>query len=186
MELELIHSNGFPQEERPSLRRLSVAVWGKDDQEILERYPFMRLTWVLGPTWMVVGREDGEVVTFVGITERDLFVDGRPMKAGGLTSVMTHPDYRRRGFATAAVQRAMDFMWQEMGAGIGVIIAAHAAIPLYEPLGWRCIEGTLTCEQPEGLFNFTEVYPGEPGMVVFPPGSDAPAVRDVDLNGLPW
>ncbi|MEZ4736279.1 MAG: GNAT family N-acetyltransferase [Caldilineaceae bacterium] len=62
--------------------------------------------------------------------------DGTPVSVGHLWGMATDPAYRRRGIATALLDRAMTTMRQE-GCQWAVLFAREEARPLYERQGWQ-------------------------------------------------
>jgi len=53
-------------------------------------------------------KEDGKIVTHIGISIRDVSILGCKTKVGSIGSVCTHPDYRQRGFATMVLEDVMN------------------------------------------------------------------------------
>jgi GNAT superfamily N-acetyltransferase len=81
----------------------------------------------------------------------------RPLKTAYVELVATHPSYRKRGYATAIMERlATEIADQELG---GLSPASHR---LYERLGWRVWRGPLFARTDSG----TLATPGERVMVL--------------------
>jgi ribosomal protein S18 acetylase RimI-like enzyme len=89
------------------------------------------------PMKFLVAEDDGKLV---GTT----IVDDRG-KAGSISVVMVHPDYRRRGIATKLMTNALDFIQRgkKVRAILGVISTNTAAIDLYMKLGFTTFEHAL-------------------------------------------
>lgn len=80
---------------------------------------------------------DGDhVVGYVRIFARTMLVRGRPVKAGGIGSVATHPDARRDGIATALLRDAIEQMRR---AGMQASFLFTGIPGFYERLGWRVV-----------------------------------------------
>jgi hypothetical protein len=61
------------------------------------------------------------------------------------------------------------------------------AVPFYESLGWRRIEGPVTCEQPGGRIVYTETLPPSAPVMALALHDSAELPRGpVDVAGLPW
>jgi predicted acetyltransferase len=129
-------------------------------------------------------RDAGRLVSCAFVTVREVLVNGTPVRAGGLCGVQTDPDYRRRGFARAAVQTATNFMFEQPGVELGLLLSSQMAVPLYEALGWRVFDGSVYCEQPVGIINYPQLMPAAPPMVLVP-GSGSLS-GSIDLCDLPW
>jgi len=56
---------------------------------------------------------DGKLVSHVGIREEDLLIHGYWFRVGMIGSVCTHPEYRRRGYASALVKDAFSKMMKD-------------------------------------------------------------------------
>ena len=86
------------------------------------------------PMKFLVAEADGKLV---GTT----IVDDRG-KAGSISVVMVHPDYRRRGIATRLMTGALDFIRrrEKVRAVLGVMSTNTAAKDLYVKLGFKTFE----------------------------------------------
>jgi GNAT superfamily N-acetyltransferase len=129
--------------------------------------------------------EGGMLVSCLWITERTILIDGRPAYVAGIRGVRTDPEYRRRGFAGAAMRRAADFIWKELRPELALLLSSEMAVPFYRSLGWQIVTGPVFCQQPGGIVNVTEALPNNPAMVLLPAGGQVPR-GSIDLCGLPW
>ena len=89
---------------------------------------------------------DGRVVSHVRLFHRRMLVRGVALPVGGVGSVATHPDYQRRGLATALLQDAIARMER---AGYALSFLWTGLVPLYERLGWRAVPQPFYTAQPE-------------------------------------
>jgi hypothetical protein len=83
------------------------------------------------------------------------------------------------------MQRATNFMWQDLQAELGLLLSSEMAVPFYKSLGWEVVNGPVLCEQPSGAINYTELMPRTPAMVLIPPGGKL-SITSIDMCGLPW
>jgi ribosomal protein S18 acetylase RimI-like enzyme len=135
---------------------------------------------------MIRVREDGQLVSRVVVVERTVLVDGRPTRTGGISGVRTHPAFRRRGYASAAMRRATEVFWLDLRVELGLLLSSEMAVPFYRSLGWQTINGPVLCEGANGgVVNYTELKPQCPAMALVPTDGRLP-VGPVDLCGLPW
>jgi predicted N-acetyltransferase YhbS len=80
-----------------------------------------------------VAAERGELVSCVQIFPRPLRVAGRPVPAGGIGTVFTRGDARRRGVAEEIFGRALEAM-RERALSVGILFGDQS---LYARRGWR-------------------------------------------------
>jgi GNAT superfamily N-acetyltransferase len=89
-------------------------------------------TWAPWQTPVVV--IDGRLVSTLRIWDRQIHVGATPLRMGGIGGVTTHPDYRRRGLATAMMAHAADTM-RSAGMSLGLLFTEIPA-RFYRRLGW--------------------------------------------------
>ena len=128
---------------------------------------------------------DRLLVACLWINDRDILVGDQLTRMSGIRGVRTDPAFRRRGFASAAMKQAAEFIWNETKPDIAMLHSSVMAVPLYQNLGWTFIVGPVFCDQPAGKMNLTDELPENPIMVQMPAGQDAPR-GIVDLCGLPF
>jgi aminoglycoside 2'-N-acetyltransferase I len=173
---------GLSEDERQELRGLDVRCFGPPEQRA--RHPL-----TIDPdtdiSHIVRVWDDGLLVSGLWIAQRGILIGGHPASIAGIRGVRTDPAFRRRGFATAAMQCAQDFIWRELQPDLAMLHSSVMAVPFYQSLGWQIVEGPVFCDQPAGKLNVTEALPHNPIMVLLPAGRDLP--RDpIDLCGLPF
>lgn len=174
---------GLSDAERRELRDLAVRCFGPPEQR-----PPHPLTIAPDEDTKFIVRvwgDHGPLVSCLWITERTIRVDGRSAHVAGIRGVRTDPAHHRRGFASAAMRHAEAFIWRELRPDLAMLHSSIMAVPFYESLGWRAIEGPVFCDQPGGTLNVTDRLPENPFMVVVPAGADVPR-GPIDLCGLPW
>ena len=130
--------------------------------------------------WHVMLRVDDQLVSHVEIVERTGTVDGQPVKLGGVGGVVTLPEWRGRGLATAALEWAAALIRDELQVAFGLLICDECMIPFYSRLGWQVVEGPLMFDQPGGKVVFDDV------TMVLPCAGENWPEGTIDLCGLPW
>jgi GNAT superfamily N-acetyltransferase len=80
---------------------------------------------------------DGAIVGYLRIFDRRIWVRGARLRAAGIGSVATHPDYRRRGLATALLRDTIALLRRD-GYHLS-FLGTEVAAPFYERLGWRIV-----------------------------------------------
>lgn len=102
--------------------------------ETASTWPGLAIEWA-APQWSVIGWDmDGEAVCHIGVIIREARWNDRAVKIGGIGGVKTHPASRGRGFASAAIQRAVDFFRDQGSVDFGLLVCEPALIPFYERL----------------------------------------------------
>ena len=138
-------------------------------------------TWS-GPTWSAIVKQDGRVVTHVGILYRIVQVGALRVAVGGIGGVMTLSDWRGRGSARAALASATAFVGTQLWAPFALIICPKVDVGFYLHLGWSVADGAILCDQPGG-----QVALPHEGAVVLPCQGDAAwPGGSIDLLGCPW
>lgn len=132
------------------------------------------------PDWHVLVRVDGELVSHVEVVERVGTVDGRPVKLGGIGGVVARPQWRGRGLASLAMEKATAFMRDALGVEFGLLVCGEDMVAFYRRLGWEVVEGPMMCDQPGGKVTFIGV------TMVLPVADKAWPEGTIDLCGLPW
>jgi predicted acetyltransferase len=102
------------------------------------------------------------------------------VKIGGIGGVKSHPSARGQGFASFAIQRALDFFRDE-DVGLGLLVSEPGLIPFYERLGWRRLDGTLFVTQRQVTMPFTFNVP-----MTVPIRLQDNLGGTIDLLGPPW
>jgi len=165
-------------ENQSALRTLSLAVY---PPEISAAWPGRTIEWA-PPQWSVVGWDaGGEALCHVGIILREARWNERAVKVGGIGGVKTHPDSRARGFATTAIQRALDFFQEQGDVDFGLLVCEPGLVPFYERLGWRRFLGDLFVTKKQATMPFTFNLP-----MTTPLRLQESLGGKIDLQGPPW
>ncbi len=133
------------------------------------------------PQWVILAWEGEQLVSHVGIVVRDVTLDGREVRIGGIGSVKTHPAARGRGHAGVALRRASVFFAADPAIAFALLVCLPPLVPFYGKLGWQPFDGALLVEQPGGRVPFTANE-----VLVLPVHDRAPRAGTLDLQGLPW
>ncbi len=90
----------------------------------------------LRPEWTLCAFEDGQLATAYGVWPFTMRMNGRALKVAGVTTVSTHPTFRRRGNLRAIME--IDFRRRhEQGEPLAVLYASLAAI--YQRYGYAVV-----------------------------------------------
>jgi predicted acetyltransferase len=143
-------------------------------------YSFLTGTRWADPDWAVMLWEDDDMVSNVHIIERTVLVGGLPIRVGGIGNVATKVEWRKRGYATQALQVSVDFLRDPLKVDFGLMIATEKMIPSYEKRGWKVVAQSIQIEQPDGRRAFSI-----PVMTLPVLKQDWPQ-GVIDICGLPW
>lgn len=141
----------------------------------------VRFEWAYPPDYCVVVWSGEDPVGFTGVFERDGSIEGRPTRLGGLGGLATHPAWRHRGIATAAIRAAVRELSRPSGPDVALFFAHEAHVPWFEHLGWTKATEPPLFRQPPDICVVAEA----PTLVLPLRGGPAPRGR-IDLCGLPW
>jgi len=172
MEIEIRAASELSAAERQQIHEVDRQAFPSPD-------PYGYMEWS-AHHWHVLVKIDGQYVSQVGIVERTGAVNGQPVKLGGIGGVGTLLEWRRRGLAQRAMEKAAQFLRDELDVEFGLLICNRPMLPYYRKLGWQVVEGPLTFDQPQGKVTFPDVTMVLPCTKKdWPPGV-------IDLCGLPW
>jgi aminoglycoside 2'-N-acetyltransferase I len=124
----------------------------------------------LGGTHFVL-ELDGEIVAHASVVERELHIDGRPLRTGYVEAVATAPDRQGRGLGSVVMGDVTSYIREtfELGAlGTG-------RVSFYERLGWLVWKGPSSVRTADGLRR----TPEDDGYILVLP---TPASPPLDLT----
>jgi aminoglycoside 2'-N-acetyltransferase I len=121
---------------------------------------------------------DGRLAAFASVVERELHVDGRPIRTGYVEAVATAPAHQRRGLGT----RLMEEVGADIAAEYPLGALATDVHAFYERLGWRTWRGPTSVRTPDGEVR----TPEEDGYILV---LETPTSPPLDLDApisCPW
>ena len=162
----------------PLAQPLFNAIW---PPHVVEKLPWGRFTTAY-PEWRVLLQAEPEgVVCHVGVQRREVKWNGRKMRAGGIGGVLTHEGFRRRGYASLALNAAIQILKDEGSIDFALLFCEPHMSEFYQSRGWHAFTGAVYAEQPEGRIRFEVMAP-----MVLDLKRRAPTLGQLDLCGLPW
>ena len=153
------------------------AVW---PLHVVEKLPWGNVEWAHADLRVLIEAPQGGLACHVGIYFRDITLDGRKMQIGGIGGVSTREDCRRHGYASLALNAAVQTMRDHEAAQFALLFCEPHNFAFYQSRGWHPFTGEVYAEQPEGRIRFEAMAP-----FVFD-FTRAPRQGVVDLCGLPW
>ena len=82
---------------------------------------------------------DGKIVSYVRVSDRPIYIGGSVVRLGGIGMVVTSPEYRRRGYASALLRDAIAYM-EEQGYDLSLLFTTIQ--PFYMSFGWASFPQT--------------------------------------------
>ena len=157
--------------------RLLEAVW---PPHVVAGLPWADVVFADPDLRVLVQDDAGDLVCHVGIFRREVTWNGRKMRAGGIGAVATRDDRRGRGYASIALNPAVQTLKDERSIDFALLFCEPHHAPFYVARGWKPFDGEIYAEQAGGRIRFEAIAPH-----VF-------ALRRgvqrgvIDLCGLPW
>ena len=118
------------------------------DQDIRTDYPLVFNHSKM--EYMRILKVDGVVVAHVPVWLREAIIGDDRLRFGIISPTVTHPDYRRRGYATRCLQDCIRIM-EEADVPVSVLWTLEATFPFYQQSGWEAVgsQGWLYQLHPE-------------------------------------
>jgi GNAT superfamily N-acetyltransferase len=125
----------------PDLRRQVLALQDQEWPSFRPARPGPRHDPALEPLSMLLV-DDGRVVAALDILSKDITHCGRRYAASGLSTVVTDPTQRRKGYGRELVEAARHAI-AESGADLGIFTCDRPLQAFYESAGWQVLPGTV-------------------------------------------
>jgi len=173
IEIEILNGDASWRMAEP----LYNAVW---PPEIVKTLPWADIVFAHAELRVLVQNEAEDVVCHVGIYRREVKWNGRKMRAGGIGGVLTREDSRRKGYASIALNAAVQTLKDEGATDFALLFCEPHNAPFYTERGFKPFDGEIWCEQPTGRVRFDAIAPYVHEL------KRAPLRGTIDLCGLPW
>jgi GNAT superfamily N-acetyltransferase len=174
IEIEVLNGN----ESWSMAEKLFGEVWPPD---VVAKLPWAGIVFADADLRVLVQIEDAGLVCHVGIFRREATWNGRKVRLGGIGGVATREDARRRGYASIALNAAIQTLKDEGATDFALLFCEPGNVPFYVGRGWKPFEGEIQADQPTGHGRFDAIAP-----FVFDLKRRAPRQGTIDLCGLPW
>lgn len=134
--------------------------------------------WAL-PDWTIVYYEQDSIATFYNIVERDVLIDNKVYKVGGINNVITPKEFRGKGYASKILRETEDFIFEELNCDLGLLLCADDLIPFYKRLNWHEVDCPVYFQQSSGV----KLWESNTMLLQ---KDEKLSPRSIELNGLPW
>jgi predicted acetyltransferase len=132
------------------------------------------------PRWYVLARYENMLIGRIGIVKRKIRVGNSTMLVGGISGVITSPQWRKQGVAGMLLKKTAEFLSEGLNTEFGFLICRDEIAPFYLKNGWETIGASTYFMQGSERYRYTQT-----SMILrckeryWPQG-------DIDLCGLPW
>jgi aminoglycoside 2'-N-acetyltransferase I len=161
----------------PMVKPLFDAVWPR---EAVEKLPWGHVKWANADLRVLIEDASGSIVCHAGIYFRTITWNDRKVQIGGIGGVATRPDCRRLGYASVALNAAIQTLRDQEAVRFAMLFCEPHNVAFYEKRGWHPFTGEVYAEQPGGKVRFEAMAPLIFDFV------RAPKQGVIDLCGLPW
>ena len=175
MSIEIDILNG--DESWPTAEPLFDEVW---PEHVLDKLPWGQIQWANADLRVLIEAPSGGLACHIGLYFRTVSWNGRKYHVGGIGGVMTKPEYRRQGYASIALDAAIQTLRDHEAVQFALLFCEPHNFAFYQSRGWHPFAGEIYAEQPEGRVRFEAMAP-----FVFDL-KRAPRQGVIDLCGLPW
>ena len=135
-ELEIRVAPQLPRDERVALFQFEDDPWGVNHLGWDWREPELSFG----------GYENDKPVSHVGLLFHPLHLDGREVLVAGVSSVITLPEARGKGYARRLMSEAADEM-RRRSVDFGALFCSTELRPFYASQGWQLLDHPVTVDQ---------------------------------------
>src|SRR6476620_2986645 len=131
------------------------AVWPR---RVMEKLPWGHVEWAHADLRVLIEAPgestNGGLACHVGIYFRTVTWNGRKVHIGGIGGVMTREDCRSRGYASIALNAAVQTLRDHDAVQFALRFCEPHNVGFYQARGWQPFSGEILAEQPEGKVRF--------------------------------
>lgn len=132
------------------------------------------------PRWYALARYENTLVGRIGIVKRKIMAGGSVLWVGGISGVITRPEWRMQGIASMLLNKTAQFLEEVLSTEFGLLICRDEMAPFYRKNGWESIRTSTYFMQESGRYRYKQT-----SMILRCKDRNWPQ-GDVDLCGLPW
>ncbi|MDG0876349.1 GNAT family N-acetyltransferase [Paenibacillus thiaminolyticus] len=141
----------FPEALRLSEYAFQYQVPEQERESRFERLKHLRIFGVM---------EDGEVAAKAHLIPFEIYLEGEPLRMGGIGSVATYPEYRRQGYVKGLLTHLLAVMKEE---GQTVSMLHPFSVSFYRKYGWELI--TDYCRSVYAKSDLVPLQPAPNGII---------------------
>ena len=175
IEIEIVNGDQSGPRVEELYARASAEAGVKDDAA------WRHIKWASPDLRVLIDAPDSGLACHTGIFFRTVTWNGQKVHIGGIGGVATRADLRRRGYASLAIDAAIQTMRDHDAAQFALLFCQPHNFEFYRSRGWQPFTGTVFVEQPGGKVRFEAMAPFVKDLK-----RRAPSQGTLDLCGLPW
>ncbi len=161
----------------PLAKPLFDAIW---PPEVVAKLPWAGIVFARAELRVLLQNEAEEVLCHVGLHRRDITWNEHKIRVAGIGGVLTREDARRHGYASIALNAAIQTLKDEGSTPFALLFCEPHNAPFYMARGWKPFDGEIHVDQPQGRIRFEAMAPYVYDL------KHAPQKGVIDLCGLPW
>lgn len=100
--------------------------------------------------WRLLLQSDGNLLSHVAISELAIELDGQRLIAGSIGGLLTPTHLQGKGYASALMDRAEEFIFADLKLSMGILFCLSALVPFYARRGWIQVTRPVTLQQQSG------------------------------------
>lgn len=156
------------------IRRLLVEAFGADEEERFQEDDWQH---AIGGMHFLAEVE-GEIVAHASVVEREIHVDGQPLRTGYVEAVATTPRHQGKGVGTQVMRDVGSYIRGRFQLGV-LGTGRHG---FYERLGWRTWRGPSSVRTTDGL----RATPDDDGYILVLSTTSSPSLDLEDPISCEW
>ena len=114
------------------------AIWPRE----AANKPWGHVQWTHADLRVLIDAPEGGLACHVGIYFRTIIWNGHSIHVGGIGGVMTREGCRRRGYATLALDAAIETIKANEAARFALLVCEDHNFAFYRARGWHGREGS--------------------------------------------
>ncbi len=141
--------------------------------------PLVKETEWARPDWTVIRYEGNCIATFYNIVEREISIDDKTFKVGGINNVITPKAFRGHGYAAKTLKATEYLLFEDLNCDLGLLLCADNLVPFYKKLNWYTVACPVYFDQSTGK----KLWASNTMLLTKKEKMDP---RKIELKGLPW
>ena len=178
LQIQFVNTGLISDDLRQQIEQIEELAFNADDDNNDPGDPDP-IDWSSHIEWMGLGWLESDLVTILGLLQRQILVGGAPVWVVGVGGVASHPGWQNRGLSTSLLQAAGNFMRERLDAPFGLLVCGEERRQFYGRTGWQVAAYGLFFTQAGGRRWMEAV------VMILPLKEQAWPPGEIDVCGLP-